>query len=129
MVLPVTFTLSVSLRRLSSSGTTSMAASCVRLRLSSTPRRKSWLGAYEAFVIVLPRTEIPSEPPLTQTALSGMSANVLSDRFRFLACRTSTATPATLSNVFDEISAFLISTDLEWTPVFIALRGSSGTPS
>ena len=79
--------------------------------------------------MVLPLTAMPPEPPCTRTALSGTSANVLPDTSRLLACRTSTATPAILSNVFDEISASCICTDPLCAPVSIAWRSLSGTPS
>ena len=79
--------------------------------------------------MVLPLTAMPSDPPCTLTALSGTSANVLPDTFRFRACLTSTAIPATLSNVFDEISASRICTEPLYAPVSIAWRGLSGTPS
>ena len=79
--------------------------------------------------MVLPLTAMLSEPPCTLTALSGMSANVLPNTSRFLACRTSTAIPATLSNVFDEILASCICTDPSYAPVSIAWRSLSGTPS
>ena len=77
---------------------------------------------------MLPRTSTPSDPPCIRIALCGVSAIVLFDTVMFRACLTSTATPAILSNVFDEIAAFCICTPPEYAPVLIALRGSSGTP-